>query len=703
MPRLVKRFLVAFSFNLPSKFAMPIFAPAQLPDSNRRADIQGLRAIAVLLVIIFHAGLPLAGGFAGVDVFFVISGFVITSMLLVELESGQGLNLKKFYLRRIRRLLPALATTSICTAAIAMLANPIGTQITTALTGMATSLFVANGYLYRSAPGYFSPGAEFNPMLHTWSLSVEEQFYFVFPLVLLLSWRVAGASARTPTRRWTAATLILAMLCLSFLFSCAMSYGRPLLPGISAPTQFAFYASPTRAWEFAAGALLAFASPWLKKFPGPVTLAASIFGLALMTWSALLIDGSMRFPGWVAWVPVAATLLLIIGGSARVNPLTRLFSSRVAVWIGDRSYGWYLWHWPFVVFGRALFPDSATALVIASALSIIPAWASYRFIETPLRSVKHPSNRATWGLAAICIIAPMVAFGALLLANRAIVASPGALQIGTALQLHIDEVRHCEGSKPLSGLQEDCTWPSNPARGSVLLLGDSNAGHFTEPVIAAAHAAGYGVTVATLAACPFVDLQTFSNGVPNDRCQAFVATALVEIEKRRPNLIILATATDSYIEEPSTSLRANPQSALAQSPAEKAKLWRVGLSSLLARMTRSAPVLLVHPIPRFRTWTLSSCAAYKVWLDPMSCAGTTLRSEVDAWRARALQSERAAMANNSAVRALELADTLCPLPSCTVIQGDTWIFRDGAHLSVPGSLTLTNEFETAIRSQGRSD
>ena len=679
---------------------MQIHHPTALQASHRRSDIQGLRAIAVLLVIIYHAGLPMPGGFAGVDVFFAISGFVITRMLLSELESGHGLNLKTFYLRRIRRLLPALATTSISTAVIAVLANPIGTQITAAFTGIATSLFVANGYLYRSAPGYFSPGAEFNPMLHTWSLSVEEQFYFIFPLVLLLGWRAAGSTVPHHRRRWSAAALILTMLCLSFWISCEMSYRHPLLPGISAPAQFAFYSSPTRAWEFAAGALLALSNAWLLRLPANAALAIGTGGLGMLAWSAFAIDASMPFPGWVAWAPVAATLMLIAGGSSGQNPISRMLSSPVAIWIGDRSYGWYLWHWPFVVFARSLFPQSASAMVIASALSIVPAWASYRFIETPIRSVKRASTGATLSLAAICIIGPILAFGGLWLANRTIVGSSGAVQIGAALQLHIDEVRRCEGSKALDpAWRPDCRWPAAPTRGSVLLLGDSNAGHFTEPVIRAANAAGFDVSVATLAACPFVDLRIYGNGMPNEACQAFVASALTEIEKRRPNLIILATATDGYIEESTTTLGARSDLVTARSAAGKAELWTAGLSSVLARMTRSAPVLVVHPIPRFRTWTLDSCAAYKVWFDPMACAGTTTRNEVDVWRQRAVQSELAAAALNPRVATLELSDVLCPESTCRVLQNGVWIFRDGAHLSVPGALTLSGVFKTALEKQ----
>lgn len=686
------------SYSTPAQGQSTTSAPA----SNRRLDIQGLRALAVILVVIFHAGLPLPGGFIGVDVFFVISGFVITSLLVAELKIGQGLNLQKFYFRRIRRLLPALATTSVGVAVVATLANPIGTQVTTAFTGVATSLFVANGYLYRSAPDYFSPGAEFNPMLHTWSLSVEEQFYFVFPLLLLFGWRIAVHVKRAQLQAWSAAALIAVMLAVSFWISCAMSYGQPLLPGLDAPAQFAFYASPTRAWEFAAGALLAFAAGWLTRLPAALALAAGSAGLALIAWSGFAIDGSMPFPGWAALAPVVGTLLIIAGGGAGPNPVTRLFSSRAAVWIGDRSYGWYLWHWPFVVFARALWPDTALAIVLASALSLVPAWASYRFIETPIRAARQASTRATLTLAGICIIVPMVAFAGLLGVNRVIVASPGAVQVQSALQLHADEVRRCEGIGPLQpGKQENCSWRVPKARGRVLLLGDSNAGQFTEPAAQAANAAGYDLTVATLAACPFVDLRIYSNGVPNKRCQDFVAGALAEIERLRPSLIILAAATDGYIEEPSTTLRATTQPGLAQTPSDKARLWTAGLSAVLARMNTSAPVLLVHPIPRFRTWTLAGCAAYKLLFDPMSCAGTSTRSEVDGWRQRAVRSEAAAIAKHPGTAALELTDVLCPLPTCTVSRGNVWIFRDGAHLSVPGSLTLADEFAAAIAKHAR--
>jgi len=667
---------------------------------TRRPDIQGLRALAVLLVIIFHAGLPLPGGFAGVDVFFVISGFVITRMLAAEWAQQQRIDLAQFYLRRIRRLLPALATLSVSVALLGIFFNPIGTQVTTAMSGIATSLFVVNGYLYRAAPGYFSPAAELNPMLHTWSLSVEEQFYFVFPLLLALGWGWMSKSASPVVRRFGLAALIGLLLGLSFGLSCAMSYGQAVLPGVSAPAQFAFYASPTRAWEFASGALLALGQGRLNRLSAPMALAASAAGLALLAGSALMIDGGMRFPGWVAWLPVTATLLLIVGGSAGGHLISRGLSSPLARWLGDRSYGWYLWHWPFVVFARAWLPDSGLALVVASALSLLPAWASYRYIETPIRQRQH-TPQATLQLAALCILLPILAFGGLLLAHQGITTSANGQQVAAALQLPADELRGCQGAAALQA-GPACTWRVPQARGQIVLLGDSNAGHFTEPVVQAARAAGYDLTVATVPACPLVDLQIESNGVTNQRCHDFVNQAVAAVAQLRPSLVILAMASDGYIEEPATGLRAKAGDArLAQSPDDKAALWTPGLSSVLGRLEVSAEVLLVHPVPRFRTWSLARCAAYQVWRSPAACGGSVSRAETDAWRARAVMSEQAALAQHPAAQALDFTDVLCPDATCTVSRNGRWMFRDGAHLSVPGALTLAPLFQNAIERQAR--
>src|SRR4051812_28766373 len=200
---------------------MSVLGGRTAAGTPRRADIQGLRAVAVLLVVAFHAGLPVPGGFRGVDVFFVISGFVITAMLVAELESSGRLDLRRFYVRRARRLLPALALMLTVVLLLGALLSPSATQHMTALTGVAASVFAANGYLLGLGTGYFDVRADLNPLLHTWTLAVEEQFYIVFPALLLASWRL-GMRRKITTARAAAATTIAAVSLVSLSLYVAL-------------------------------------------------------------------------------------------------------------------------------------------------------------------------------------------------------------------------------------------------------------------------------------------------------------------------------------------------------------------------------------------------------------------------------------------------------------------------------------------------
>ena len=355
-----------------------------------RADIDGLRALAVVPVVLFHLGLPgVSGGFVGVDVFFVISGYLITTILLREIEAGTY-SLVRFYERRARRIFPALFVVLAGTTAFAsvlFLPSELERYGTTLVGAVG---FVSNVVFFLKA-GYFAPAAETMPLLHTWSLAVEEQFYVFAPLVLAVA---APRGART-----LRGVLILA---------AAVSLGLCVFVTRSDPSA-AFYLPHTRVWELLVGSLLAAGA--VPPLAGRAREAAALLGLAMIGASVALIEPGAHFPGLFAVPPVVgAALLLHAGEGTRVGAL---LSARPLVWIGLVSYSLYLWHWPVIVFAHRLgVPISAPAPALALlTLSVGLAWLSYRFVETPFRR-RGIGRRAIFGASALALgVAGVVGFG----------------------------------------------------------------------------------------------------------------------------------------------------------------------------------------------------------------------------------------------------------------------------------------------------
>ena len=398
-------------------------APATEPDdrpTHRRADIQGLRAIAVLLVVAFHAKLPVPGGFVGVDVFFVISGFVITAMLLREQTVRQRLSFRHFYLRRFLRLTPALALTVLVVAVLSLvLQNPFGAQQTTARTGIGAMLLAANFVIGHAAGDYFATDTTTNPLLNTWSLSVEEQFYLIFPALLALGWALKRGMGRHVRKRVEPVVgIVLTITIASFLVSVLWTYGSPLAEQVTTffggPQSFAFYSPFSRAWEFGVGALLALLLTRLPRASRATAWGVGLVGAALIVAAALLIHDTMPFPGVVVLVPVAGTALLLWSGSWTTTGVNRALSVRPMVAIGDTSYSWYLWHWPVIVFVALIFPQQPAILIAAALLSLVPALLSYRFVEQPIRRLRPRTRPRVLAIVLPTLALPLAACIALL-------------------------------------------------------------------------------------------------------------------------------------------------------------------------------------------------------------------------------------------------------------------------------------------------
>lgn len=382
-----------------------------IPD-GRHAHVDGLRAIAVVAVVLFHAGLPgFSGGFVGVDVFFVISGYLILTQIIIALESGR-FSLMDFWARRVMRIVPALLVVVVATfiAGYFLLHSHRELEVMTLSSGTA-SLFISNIYFFIKQ-GYFDTDSWAKPLLHTWSLGVEQQFYFLAPLLLMPVYRRFDNPHRAVM--WLAVCLFVSTLALTIW----------LTPDDVDARNAPFYLTPFRAWAFIFGAAAAYGAWRLSNTarsmpkPGWIGALASLSGLALIIGAVVFIPDTARHPGWVAIIPVLGTTLAIFGGlAAPYSLMNRALSLRPVVFVGIISYGWYLWHWPLISLGQinAFGTISLERNLIMAGLSFCLAIASWILIERAAiefwraKPKPRPALRLVLqSLAVTCILAGII-------------------------------------------------------------------------------------------------------------------------------------------------------------------------------------------------------------------------------------------------------------------------------------------------------
>src|SRR4051812_15603165 len=342
-----------------------------------RADIEGLRGIAILLVIAFHAGVSrLAGGFVGVDVFFVLSGYFITGLLAREVIADGDVNLPEFYARRARRLLPAFLVVLGATLAIALVFYAPIDVPRVAADGRAVALHYGNVLFAQQAVNYHA--AQGNPFLHTWSLAVEEQFYVIWPLLFAFVGRFYAASETgiPMVKRLLIAVAVAGML--SFVLSL-------IVTDVAQP--WAFFGMPTRIWEFALGgaAALLLTNDTVKR--GGTGLVLQIAGLLAIVFATLTYHDALPYPGAAALIPALGALAIVVGGfHAPASPVSRALSAGGLQWFGKISYSWYLWHWPLVGLGVVLDYRIGTGGKLAWSFAALGlAVVTHRFVEEPMR------------------------------------------------------------------------------------------------------------------------------------------------------------------------------------------------------------------------------------------------------------------------------------------------------------------------------
>jgi peptidoglycan/LPS O-acetylase OafA/YrhL len=666
--------------------------------ASRRTDVQGLRGLAVVLVVVFHIREWIPGGFVGVDVFFVISGFVITSMLRSQASSGT-FSVGQFFARRVRRLLPLLAVTLTLTSLGALLLlSPLGPASVTAKTGVAAALLNANTFLARQAQDYFALPADANALLHTWSLSVEEQFYLVVPVLVIVV--LAAARRRLVSRRVVPVLMVIGLV-LSFVAftSLARGAGSGLVEqlGFSSSGAVAFYSAPTRAWEFLFGALAAVGAPRAAGWSGRLRASSGAVGLVAVLGSALLLSGDDGLSGPLMAIPVLGTVAMLLAGVGGEHPVGSLLAHRVPVALGDVSYGWYLFHWPLIVFVEAN-TTSVVAVVAAALAALGLAFAARGPIEDRFRHDTSLRGRRLGGLVAACVAVPV-------LIGLVVVAADDAWRIDEledTRAVHVDSAE-CN-ARLVDGVDVGspaCTWEAEQSRGRIVLIGDSHASMWSEPLIAAGNDLGYDVSIATMSGCPPLTGITRREGeAPDEECRRFVDSTLDRIEQLGPTLVVLGSGSIGATSPDSDADFKADGGAWSTGPESAAQVWEAGLRRTTAQLQRAGiPTMILHDVP-YHEVTTATCGRLLFLLRPAGCASERRLDQIDRERTLSQEVEDRVEAESTDVVTVDPVPWLCRDRTCSTYLDGVWMYRDGDHLSVAGATSLTGRMRDALAQAG---
>ncbi|WP_332644792.1 acyltransferase family protein [Aeromicrobium sp.] len=654
--------------------------------ARRLRSIQGLRGVAVLLVVLYHAEAPIGAGFIGVDVFFVISGFVITRLVLARSADTMRLSLSDFWAARVRRLAPALAVAILLTLVLSVpFASPVGVQSDTGVTGIASVAWLANIVLAVLTLGYFADSAVQNPLLHMWSLAVEEQFYIAFPLmVVAVLWWVRRRGGNDRIRPF--AIVVAAVTALSFAASVALTYGS--LPLGVGPT-LAFYSPVTRAWEFGAGALVAL-------LPALVTARRAQWltavGAALLVVSLIVIDDPTVFPGYIALLPVVGSALICYAANSSGE---KVLSSGPMVWIGDRSYGWYLFHWPLIVFVSDFLTATVAVLI---ALGI--AHLSLRYVEDPIR---HRRRWAKLSAPKLWLVTSVPVVGASLLLMVATSNhwwNPSVEAYATSVSRGVHPIQAvCQSTTPLT--QRDmssCTFGPSDDDKPFILIGDSNGGMYADMAAKAAEEVGRKITIATIPSCQVADLAIAR---PKVRltfaidCLGRYKDTLKWLAAQPKSTVMVASG--SSIPDLDDFILVDSRSRVYEGGADKSRAWEASLqrsySAIEGEGHHVAPVEL---IPQWRdpdgsSWSPKECRLVEVLRDRADCARRVTRAEMDREQRHTLTAMRGAAAAVGATP-VEVRDILCAGGECGTEQGDVGLYSDSAHLTPAGAALIKQRF-----------
>ncbi|MFC4854711.1 acyltransferase family protein [Actinophytocola glycyrrhizae] len=681
-------------------------------------EIQGLRAVAVLLVVIYHLWPNrLSGGFIGVDVFFVISGYLITAHLVREVSATGRLSAARFWSRRVRRLLPLAMTVSLISTAAVYLLAPSTVWDVTVRQVVASTLYVQNWVLAGDAIDYSAKDNDATIAQHYWSLSIEEQFYFVWPLLVVaivaVLALVRARLGRAPELKTVLVYTLVAVGMVSFGCSVVLTAGNQAT---------AYFVTPTRVWEFVFGALISLLP--LRALRGPWAMTAGWTAMAVIVVTGYLFSSATAFPGWIAVLPVAATAVALVTLRDRERYSAGYWlTRRPMIFLGDISYGLYLWHWPLIVLAPYVLdgPVPATVKLGLLALGIVLSWVSKLVVEDPLRhSALLRPTRNSLGFA----VAGMTAVAVALLV---VVPAPG-VQAGPAEYVAgdpchgpgvLDPANNCgslAGGAPvpppavvIRENKQDIAYPGCQADADTAdivscILGDKN-GTRTIAIVGDSHATSWfpafdrlgrdnswRILTFTRSSCPFTLAE---RNDPEERgelgadrratCDSHVDRVLDKITTD-PDIDTVVSASYSSV----FTFTARPAANLANPAVD-------GFIEVWSRLHAAGKsVVVMADVPLTGGKNVPTCLAEKT--DPADCA-VPRRDALPA--TRMAQASAVQATNLPNVTLVDLSDQFCDAQNCYAQLGSVIVYRDKSHVSRTFSLALAPYIERAFPAHPR--
>jgi peptidoglycan/LPS O-acetylase OafA/YrhL len=671
-----------------------------------RADIQALRALAVMLVVAYHL-YPnrLPGGYVGVDVFFVISGFLITAHLRRELESTGKVDLGRFYVRRVRRLLPAAGLVLAATGLATLLVAPHTVWAATGRQLLASAFYVENWTLAANSVDYSAAAADASPVQHFWSLSVEEQFYLFWP-ILLLGIFVVSRRRRSPGAWLTGGLAVVATI--SLVFSIVMT---------EYDAGVAYFITPTRVWEFAVGGLLTFLRARPVRSAVPESTVRWV-GVAAMATSAIAFSAATPFPGWLALLPVAGAALFLLAPLLRAEGAAPVTVWAPVSWLGDISYSLYLWHWPLIVLlplitGEALSTGNKVFILIASiaAAAVTKTAVEDRFRRRTPAVRQHAQKRhpvagpAIRTVAAVSLAVAIPATVLIVVPHYETAAATRELEalseefppgFGAAASSEgnfagpedlaavvpdplIAKADNWTASEDAQGCQQrlgpftevtSCSFGStSPDAEQVVLVGDSHAGQWEPALARIAEREGWALTTMVRSSCPLSAVSTAGADENGNACPRWNDAVMQILEETRPDVVVVSAVTGATWR--ASAGETNTAAASRGFAEDWSRLESLGTDVVAIR---DNPNPIEAGIPDMET-----CVA-----------NATATSECDLPKDDALLTDpQVAAASASGADLIDLTSYFCDEETCPSVIGGVMVYQDRQHVTATFVETLT--------------